>query len=170
MTDTVAYSVLKQTEAARLIIAQYADILGDDDQARADTIEGETSLVEAIGNAVARIAEIDALEIGINQIIQHAQMRLKRLQAQRDLLRTSIGTALEVAELPKLETALGTVALKKVPPKVEIIDEQKIPDRFWKRADPSLNKKAIADALKAKEDVPGAVMGNGSLTIAITTR
>lgn len=170
MTEPVAYNVLRQAEAARMVLAQYADILGEDAQAKTDMIEGETSLVEAVTAALARIAEIDALEVGLKQILQNAKSRLDRLQAQRDLLRTSIGTALEVAEEGKLETPLATVSVKKIPAKVEIIDETLIPDRFWTRQDPTLNRKAIGDALKAKEEVPGAVMGNGGSTIQIVTK
>jgi hypothetical protein len=165
---SIVHDVMRETEAARMLLAQYHDILGDDNQAKADAVEGQTTLIEAMTGAISRVVEIDALEAGLEQVIERAKARMKRLQDQRDLLRASIAVGMEVAGLRKLETALGTVAVKPVPPKVEIIDETQIPDRFWKRQDPKLDKKALGDALKAKEDVPGAMLGNGGATIQLT--
>ncbi len=165
---SAAHDVMRQTEAARMLLAAYEDILGNDEQAKADAVEGETSLVEAMTTAIARVVEIDALEESLDGIIKRTQARRKRLQDQRDLLRTSIAVGMEVGGMKKLETALGTVSLKPAPPKVEITDETLIPARFWERQDPKLNRKALGDALKAKEDVPGATLGNGGATIAIT--
>ena len=64
----VAHDLYRQTEAAKMVLAQYADILGDDAQAKADTVEGETNLKEAIEKALARVIEIDALEDSIKGI------------------------------------------------------------------------------------------------------
>jgi hypothetical protein len=63
--------------------------------------------------------------------------------------------------------SIATLTRKPVPPKVQILDEAAIPSQFWKRADPALDKKAIGDALKAKQDVPGATLSNGGETISL---
>lgn len=164
---SIVHDVLRQTEAARQLLSQYGDILGDDAQAKADAVEGETDLNESLTQALARVVEIDGLEAGVESIIANAKKRLDRLQKQRELLRTAIATALEVAGVDKFETPVATVALKRVPPKVEIVDEMLIPSGFWKPQDPKLDKQAIARALKDKVEVPGAVLGNGGLTIQI---
>jgi hypothetical protein len=62
---------------------------------------------------------------------------------------------------------LCTITRKAVPPKAQITDEAQIPSRFWKRADPTLDKKAILDALKDKEIIPGAVLSNGTETVQV---
>jgi Siphovirus Gp157 len=51
-----------------------------------------------------------------------------------------------------------------------ILDEAILPAKFWKAQDPKLDKKAVLDALKAKEDVPGASLSNGGETISIRVK
>lgn len=159
-----------QIEAARVLLANWRDILGDDAEARADAVEGQTSLLEAIEQGMNRIVEIEALETGIASILNNLKARKERLEQQKETLRTALAVALEVGEVKKLETALGTISLRTVPPKVEIITESEIPGKFWKPQDPKLDKKAVLDALKAKEVVPGAVLSNGAQVIQITPR
>lgn len=159
-----------QIEAARVLLANYRDVLGDDDIARADAIEGETSLKEAIVQGIARIAELEAMETGAETMLANLKARCARLATQKENLRTSLAVALEIAGEKKVETALGTISLKNVPPKCEITDESSIPAKFWKPQEPRLDKKAVLDALKAKEDVPGAVLGNGGATIQLVYR
>jgi len=162
------HALYTQTNAAKTLLAQYHTILGEDTEARADLVEGQTSLNEAIEQAVARTVEIDALEASLKDVIGNAQKRLKRLQDQRELLRTGIATAMEIAGKKRVETAIATVSLRPVPPKVEITDETLVPTNFWRRADPALDRKAILDALKAKQEVPGATLSNGGSAISVT--
>ena len=65
------------------------------------------------------------------------------------------------AEMRKMELPQATISLRAVPPKAEITDEALVPSKFWKAQDPKLDKKAVLDALKGKEDVPGASLSNG---------
>ena len=57
-----------------------------------------------------------------------------------------------------------------MPPKAEIVDESMIPSKFWKPSDPKLDRKAVLEALKAKEDVPSATLSNGSETLMVRTK
>jgi hypothetical protein len=52
-------------------------------------------------------------------------------------------------------------------PKAIILNEADIPSKFWKAQDPKLDRKAVLDALKAKEAVAGAELSNGGETIQI---
>lgn len=167
---SASHSLHIQIEAARVLLANFRDVLSDDAQAIADTVEGETSLHEAIEKGLRRIAEIEILETGIKATMENLKARQSRLIEQKEGLRTSLTVAMEIAALPKLETAVGTISLKKVPPKLQIVDEAAIPSRFFKPQEPRLDKIALAAALKAKEVVSGAQMDNGGLTIAILSR
>ena len=157
----------RQTEAARLLLATYEDILGDDAEAKADAIEGETGLHEAIRMAVVRLSEILMMQEGINALAEKLEARKARLGAQSDFLRTAITVAMEVGEVRKFELDIATLSLRAVPPKVEIVNEADIPSKFWKPSDPKLDKKAILEALKEKQIVPGAVLSNGGQTVAV---
>ena len=169
MSDRKAagHELYRQIEAARVLVANFRDVLGDDAQATADMVEGETDLPAAIERALNRIGEIEILETGLEAKLADMKARCDRLKQQREMLRTSLTVALEVAQLKKLETPLATISLKTVPPKCEIIDEAAIPAKYWKPQEPKLDKKAVLDALKAKEEVPGALLSNGGTSIQV---
>jgi acyl transferase domain-containing protein len=164
---TAGHDLHRQIEAARTLLANFRDILGDDEQAIADTVEGETNLHQAIERGIARIAEIEAMEGGLAKMQETLKSRCDRLKQQRENLRTSLAVAMEVAALKRLETALATITLKPVPAKVEITDEAAIPSKYWKPQEPKLDKKSVLDALKNKEDVPGAVLSNGGAVVSL---
>jgi len=148
------------------MLANMADVLGDDVDLIANTIEGETNLRETITIAVKRVVELNALIDGIDAMVAGIKARGERLDKQRDLLRTLIATAMETAGEKRIETSAATVSLRNVPPKVQIIDEQAIPTRYWRQPDPVVDKRALLAALKEGE-VSGAMLDNGSVTVTI---
>lgn len=165
--ETTVQRLYLETEAARNLLATYSDILGDDDVAKCDAVEGETNLSDALMRAVARLSELDALRSGISAKISRLKERDARFEAQRDNLRTAICVAMEVAGMSRLETDVATVSRKKVPPGIVIVNEAEIPSEFWKPADPKLDRKALLDALKDRKQVPGAQLSNGAETIQV---
>lgn len=156
-----------ETEAAKTVVGSLRDILADDDELKADTIEGETNLHEALVAALHRVAEIEAHADGINAAIKRFKQRGDRLEAQAERIRAAIALALEMAELPKIELPTATIALRKTPPKVIITSEADIPSSFFKEPPPVIDKKAILDALKANVSVPGAELSNGGMSITV---
>jgi hypothetical protein len=166
MSDTL-HALHVETEAAKALLANLRDIIGDDDQAQADAVEGETSLIEAIESGLTRLTELNELHSGIAALIANLKDRGERFERQRDNIRTAICAAMEAGNIKKHEFALATVSLRAVPPKVEITDESLVPSKFFKQPEPKLDKKAVLDALKAKEVVPGAVLSNGGLTVSV---
>lgn len=163
----VAYGLTVETQRARDLLADMRDLLGDDADAIGMTVESETNLQEAMHAALKRLAELNGLMNGIVGMIANLKDRGERLEKQRDTIRELLCVAMETAGQKKLETPIGTVSLRAVPPKAEIIDEALIPSRFWKPQDPKLDRKAVLDALKAKEAIPGAMLSNGGVTISI---
>lgn len=157
-----------ETQAARALIEQMRDLVGDDEEMIATAIEGETDLHEAIASAFARLGELKALGSGIDNMVCALKARADRFERQQDLIREAIRLAMETAELKRIELPMGTISMKAVPPKAIVLDEPSIPSRFWKAQDPKLDRKAVLDALKANEVVPGAQLSNGSQTIQVT--
>lgn len=162
-----ARSLQIQGEAAAALLANIRDVIGDDEEMALVAVEGETGLIEAISAAVDRIAELnahcEALEIKGKALSE----RRSRFENQAERIRAAIFVAMGQAELRKLELPQATLSVRSVAPKAEITDEALLPSKFWKPQEPKLDKKAVLDALKAKEDVPGAVLSNGSETLAI---
>lgn len=166
MTDHMR-ELTNATQAALSLIESLNHIIGDDEDAKADAIEGETNLHEAIGDAVKRIVELQALDAALEKIVLDAQARRGRFDAQRERIREAIGVAMEAGGLRKIELPLGTISLKAVPPKVEVTDESAIPGHFFKTPEPRLDKMAIMKALKEQQSVPGATLSNGGVTISM---
>lgn len=156
-----------ETQAARTLIEQMRDLVGDDDDMIATAIEGETDLIEAIASAFARLGELKALGSGIDNMVCALKARADRFDRQQELIRDAIRLAMETAELKRVELSMGTISMKAMPPKAIVLDEPSIPSRFWKAQDPKLDRKAVLDALKAKEAVPGAQLSNGGSTIQV---
>ena len=166
MTDHIR-TIQIEGEAARVLLANIKDIIGDDEEMTLTAVEGETSFLEAVDAALARIAEVTAHAEAIAAQAEALRARKERFLHQGERIRTALYVALGQASLRKLERPQATLSMRAVPPKAEILDEAAIPGKFWKEQEPKLDKKAVLDALKAKEDVPGASLSNGGETIAI---
>jgi hypothetical protein len=162
-----AHALHKETEAAKVLLATYRDILADDDQAKMDMVEGETNIQEAIRAGLVRLAEIRAMGVGIDDMIDRLKSRRERLAGQQGSLREAILLAMELAGLPKFETDVGTITRKRTPPSVVVVEEADIPSMFWKPSDPKLDKRALLDALKGGDAIPGAQLSNGGETLQV---
>ena len=58
--DTHEFAIRRETEAAKSLLAGMRETIGEEDMALlADTIEGETNLLEAIDTALAEIDETE---------------------------------------------------------------------------------------------------------------
>lgn len=169
MTD-VRRDLYMQGDAAKVLLANIRDVIGDDDEMIATAVEGETGLIEAIGGAVDRIHELEAHCEALAIQSKRLTERLSRFEDQAARIKAAIHVAMGHGELRKLELPQATLSLRPVPSKAEITDESAIPAKFWKTQEPKLDKRAVLDALKAKEDVPGAVLSNGSETISIRSK
>lgn len=168
--STIVHDLSAEAEAARALLANVKDILAGDDDAIGDAIEGETNLKEAMARAVERMAEIDALAEAIKTQRDNLAARASRLEAQGEAIRAALQSAMAAAEMARLELAAATLSRRKVPPKVVVEDETKIPSFYWKRADPKLDLAALKNDMKNGTKVPGAAMGDPSETISIRWR
>jgi hypothetical protein len=166
-TETTTRTLEIQLKAAQLIRDQVAVLAGDDPDFIRDAVEGETSLFDIMEAMVAADGEDEALVDAIAIYAKKLAERKSRIEKRIDVRRALMASALEVAEIKKMETPFGTVAQKAVPPKLIVIEESEIPSRFFKPQAPVLDKKAILDALKDGEQITGAVLSNGSKTIQI---
>ena len=110
-TQAAGHSLHKEIEAARVLLADLGDILGDDLEARADAVEGQTELLEAIERSLMRVAEIEALETGLESMMSNLKARQTRLAKQKENLRTALAVALEVSERKRFDREASVDAL-----------------------------------------------------------
>lgn len=166
MRDT-AHALYEETQAAKTLLAQMADILGDDEDAQRDLIEGETSLREVIAKAVQKIGEDGAAIDGLQAYIKELKHRSERIEQRVENMRTAVAVAMELAREKKLETPFGTVTMKATAQTVIVVEEADIPAQFWKPQPPKLDKALLTKAMKGGEFVSGAMLSNGGTTISI---
>jgi hypothetical protein len=116
-----------------------------------DMVEGETDLFETVDRIILQISLDEANLVGIGKSQATTQARKKRIEERVDTMRTMLASALEILEEKRFERPLATITLKPTARKLLIIEESEIPERFWKRPEPELAKKDLADAIKDYE-------------------
>lgn len=138
------------------------DSLDLDAQAIADTIEasGLTEALQDKAQGVEIVARMAVQHVpAIDAEIARLQALKKAREAVADGLRDYIKRCMEAAGIEKIECPLFKITIAKNPPAVEVIDPLSIPAQFMAVPEPkppAPDKKAIAAAIKAGQDVPGA--------------
>jgi hypothetical protein len=69
---------------------------------------------------------------------------------------------LEATGQTKVKAGVWTFAIQASPPSVAVTDQASVPAQYWVTPDPSLDRRAILDALKSGEVVPGAEIKTGT--------
>jgi hypothetical protein len=169
MSDA-SHTLHRQAEAAKRLLASLKESGDADDQEIVETaIEGETSLLEAIDEALAQIDECEVLVTGLKAKEEAFADRRKVIEQRAERLRASIEQALIVTEQEKVTLPTATIFLSKRKPNIVIDNEADIPAVYWTipKVEPKLDKKALKEALEGKEEIPGAHLDNGSVSISI---
>lgn len=137
----------------------------EDEELFIDCIEGETRLFELVDRIMEDDAEDDARIAAIKIRQDDLRERKARLEKRQKVRRSIVQAALDTAGIRKLERAEYTASLRAVPPGVEIIDPDALPDalvHIKREADKTAIKKALGEG-----PVAGARLTNGGETISI---
>ncbi|SNS86289.1 virus Gp157 [Noviherbaspirillum humi] len=142
---------------------QLAELLAerhDDERLIADTLESISGpLDERLENLAKMVRNVEAAAAGVEQTIASLQSRQAALQRSAERGRRLILELMQAAQRERATTALFSLAIKRNPPQVVVDSEAELPPEFLTRHEappPTPNKKAIAAALKAGKEVPGA--------------
>ena len=141
-----------------------------DEQTLQDTLEGLSSLPEALAAVVRSYLDDLALVAALGLRIAQMQERMHRVEHGADKKRGLVTSIMERADLKKLAEPDFTASLRAVPPSLLVSDEQCIPESFWKPQPPKLDKRALIAALSSGQAIPGAQLGNGGLTLMVRTK
>lgn len=163
-----AHKLHRETEAAKVLRAQIADLIAGDEECAADMVEAETNLDEAIDAAVRQLVGDLASLRGLNAMIDDLGKRRDRIKLRVENMRTALAVAMEQAGKKKVEHPAVTLSLRNKPASVVAVDESLIPAKFWRPSEPTLDKKSLLEALKAKEQIPGAALSNGGQSISLS--
>ena len=150
-----------------LLRSMFADI---DDETLRDTLEGISTLPEAIAVYVRSYLEDLAFAAALGTRIGDMQTRLARIETRADKKRATITSVMERGDIRKLEQPDFTASLRAVPASVVIADEGLIPSNYWRPQPAKLDKRGLLTALNSGRAVPGASLGNGSVTLSVRTK
>ena len=141
-----------------------------DEETLADTLDGETNLNEMLAQIIRSQLDDMAMVEAIKARISDMNNRAARILVRADKKRALVLSIMERAGIKQLSEPDMTVSLRTSPAPVIITDELIIPECFWTPQPPKLNKNSLKDAIGAGENVPGALIGNFSLTLSVRTK
>lgn len=144
--------------------------LREDEQALADTLDGESNLDQMLVE-VMRSTEDDAMLIaGIKERLAELGERKGRLEHRVKAKREVVCLTMDKASLGKIEAPEFTLSVRRNPPSVVITDQALLPAEYLRTPEPPApepDKAKIAEALKANTSIPGAVLSNGGVGLSV---
>ena len=148
------------------LIDEYPE-LADDEQLRADMLEGSTELHNIVAKALEQSQRSGEVVKGIADRQSELAERKKRYGRKQEAMRGLIFKIMERADLPKIELDEATISVRAGVPKVEYTGDP-LPDEFT-RTEVKPDAAKIKNALKEGQAVPGAMLSNAqpSLTVRI---
>ena len=140
-----------------------------DEETLNDTLEGITDVPDMLA-AVLRSQLEDLMSAkALRGRIAEMETRLARVERRAEKKRQLVTTVMECAQLHKIVQPDFTASLRRTPPGLRVYDEGRIPNSFWRPQPAKLDRRAVLAALKAGQDINGAALDNGSMTLAVRT-
>lgn len=168
MSHAVEHRLDEQAQAAADLLAMLRERdLDDDAELVTDTLEGGSSFLEVLDEALAEIDACAVIVDGCREAEGRLAKRRARAAARMEKVRSAIEQAMYRAGLKSETRPTGTLTLRETPPAPVIEDEALIPAEFWVPQDPKLDKKALNAAAKSGADIPGVRMSNGGVSLTI---
>jgi hypothetical protein len=162
MTSLSLYTVAAEHRqmVERLMDAQ------DDAQTIADTIEAESYPLEVKAQNVAyAVRNLEAAATAIKDAEKQMADRRKSIENRAMHVKEYLKTCMEVAGVKKIDCPHFALTIKNNPPSVDVFEPGLIPAEFMRQPEPpppAIDKKAIAEAIKAGREVPGAMLAQGT--------
>ena len=157
LTETYA----RLQEIAELAGDDYGDVIAEAFDELGDEL---TSKIENCCKIIAQwTSDANAATLEADRLKERAKAcdnRIKHLKAR-------MLAAMEATDTKGVKTPLFGVSLRAGSKSVEIDADARLDDKFMRFSEPVPNKKAISDALKNDEEVPGCrfIVGSTSLVI-----
>lgn len=156
---TALYVLTDQLRELQALADTDADL--PDDVIR-DTLEGLTGAIEVKATNVAKfVRNQDALADAIEAAAKAMKERAARVRRRSDSIREYLLANMTAAGITSVESAELSLKIKKNPPAVVVDDETQVPDLYRTLPPPPpppmprIDKKLIAEAIKAGDVVPG---------------
>lgn len=143
--------------------------LDDDDEALADTIDGETDLGEQLAKLARDALRSEYMAKGIGELIKDTQLRKARLEHRAEKLRAVINWALSESGMSKVTLPDMTISLSAGRAPLLIDEDIPVPEQFC-RVVYEPDKKVIRSAIDSGEHLTFARLGNPKPILSIRTK
>jgi len=167
MNDPILLELQLHKYLRQKLLAEFPET---DEETLSDTLEGLTDLHDKLAAIVRSQQEDRVLSLALKERIGEMQGRLGRIQERVTKKKDLVVTVMDRAGIKKLSEADFTASLRSTPRPLMISDEGAIPEEFWKTPAPKLEKKKLIDYLANDQEVPGACLGNGGVTVSVRVR
>lgn len=140
--------------------------LAEDDDFRADVLEGETDFFAVIERLLRREREAASMVTAIKERQADLKDRRDRFERQSDVCRKIIKELMITAQLPKVQLAEATIVITSPRVKVSVFNAEALPQGFF-AVERKPKTAEIKSALEAGDQIPGAelVFGDEGLTV-----
>ena len=138
----ISVEFIRFTELRRRLIEADPEI---DETTLLDTLEGATSLHEAIGEVIRAALTEEALADGLKRRLAEMRERLERIETASARKREVAQAVMEETGIEKILEPDFTVSLRVSPPAVVVTNEEDIPEWFWIPQPPKLDRKRILE-------------------------
>jgi hypothetical protein len=137
-----------------------------DEQTFLDTLEGLAGELEVKATNVAMLVKnLEASADAIKQAEKQMADRRKAIEAKTERIRKYLLENMIKTGISKIECPYFVLSVRKNPPAVEVLMADQIPDDYYDIPEPPppvLNKKRLADDLKAGVVIEGARLTQGN--------
>ncbi len=147
------------------LFAAYPD-LAEDEELRADMLEGETDLHSVLTRLVNIERDADSMAKAIAERQRDLSARKARSEKRKDAMRALMLRVMKAAGATKAQLPEATVSVSKGRDSVDIIDDKKLP-RWAYETVRKPDKKAIMERLAANKNVPGAALVTGDDMVSV---
>jgi hypothetical protein len=114
--------------------------------------------------------EDEVLIVALRHRVEDMQARLSRLKDRFERKREFASWAMSNAEITKMQTEDFTLSLRQGPPRLDVVDQEKLPDEYFIPQPQKLDRSGLTAALKRGDVIPGAVLVEGELHVAVRVR
>lgn len=157
---------LIELEIQRLI-EEYPD-LAEDEDLRADMIEGSTAAYDVLDRILTKYREAEADASAIAERVGRLEARKESAEKRGAAMRRLALRLMTAGDLRSVKLPEGTLSRVKGRESVEVTDESCLPTRFMKeKVTRSPDKTAIKEMLLSGMDVPGARIVVGEETLQV---
>ena len=137
-----------------------------DEQTITDTLDGLSFELETKAqNTVMHARNLQATATAIKDAEEQMAKRRKAIENRAKHLLDYVQGCMETAEVQKIECPYFRLAIQAKPPSVDVYEPDLIPVQYMTQPEPPApapDKRAIAEAIKSGEEVPGARLVHGT--------